>query len=398
MPIVSERDWSKSKAVRRAKKRKKKRIMVLILGLFDFTVLLFVAGIVAGMVRHGGPAETEEDFIKYYFFWGDTKQGEEEPEEEGPVAWGNGLSDIIDTGGDDIPESEQIAAAQGNQGTSQAVTEGGTTTTTTSSPDVVVEKPVTNYSAYISTAGGTLFTNQQAGTITYDLYLPNGAGTYPVLYAFHGIGASSGELGDGSFGLYSFVKNGVARPNCIIVFPHKGRGNWKQISQFNLTNFVNSMHNSILPDLGYNADTSRIWYYGFSQGCYDAVYNIQAFGGLVKRAVLNDGRPGNLSGLGLEAVYFIEAYETTMNMPNLQTIYHTGNEPGYAAFFNGFRGFVTVADLNSRGWGAGKTRVHAYANGWICAVAGGMIPGGNRWGVNPNDTFYDIFTWLNQGF
>ncbi|MCQ2521258.1 MAG: hypothetical protein MJ105_02670 [Lachnospiraceae bacterium] len=399
MPIVSERDWSHSKAVKREKRRKRNRILAVIFGLFDVTVLLFVAGIIAGMVRHGGPAETEEDFVKYYFWFWNPPAEEEEPEDNGPVEWGNGLSEIIDTGGDDIPENQQVASTTPQpQQPSPAANVVPTVDVETPLTGIVVEAPSTNYNAYITTAGGTLYTNQQYGSIAYDLYLPTGGGTYPVLYAFHGIGASSGELGDNSFGLWSFVKNGAARPNCIIVFPHKGKGNWKQISQSSLTNFIAGIHESVLPGLGYAPDYNRIWYYGFSQGCYDAVYNIQAFHGLVKRAVLNDGRPGNISSLGLDAVYFIEAYETVVNVPSLQTVYFSGAETAYAPFLNGFRGYVTVADLNSRGWGGGKTRSHAYANGWICAVSGGMIPGINNWHISPGDMFYDLFTWLNQSF
>ena len=398
MPIVSERDWSKSKAVRRAKNRKKRAIFAVLLGLFDFTALLMVAGIVAGMIRNNGKTDDAEEWVKYYFFFYDVPSASNEGEKVhhvNPGGPGNGLSSIIDDGGDGALLL----------GTTDAITTPATpivaevpTVDTDNNIVPIIVQPHTDISSYISTASGTMYTNRQYGGMTYDLYVPNGGGAYPVLYAFHGIGASSSELNDNSFALWSFVKNGVARPNCIIVFPHKGRGNWRQITTSTLTSFVTAMHNNILPDMGYYPDYSRIWYYGFSQGCYDAVYNISAFNGLIKRAVLNDGRPGNISSLGLEAVYFIEAYETVVNVPSLQTVYYSGAEVPYASFLTGYRGYVTVADLNSRAWGAGKTRSHAYANGWICAVSGGGVPGVNNWKISSGDTFNDLFSWYNQSF
>lgn len=131
--------------------------------------------------------------------------------------------------------------------------------------------------------------------VEYILYNPDkttSTSGKPIIFVFHGIESSESELdAGGGLAAYQLICRDVIKPNALIVFVRKDYGNWADNSEYSLKSqiYATFIHN-MLASTG--ADTSRVYYYGFSMGAWDGPAIIKASGeGTFKAAVFNDGNP-----------------------------------------------------------------------------------------------------------
>lgn len=137
---------------------------------------------------------------------------------------------------------------------------------------------------------------EEPGTgVEYILYNPDittSTNGKPIIFVFHGIESSESELdAGGGLAAYQLISRNVIKPNALIVFVRKDYGNWADNSEHSLKSqiYATFIHN-VLASTG--ADTSRVYYYGFSMGAWDGPAIIKACGeGTFKAAVFNDGNP-----------------------------------------------------------------------------------------------------------
>ncbi|MBR6072738.1 MAG: hypothetical protein IKP76_00255, partial [Bacilli bacterium] len=107
-------------------------------------------------------------------------------------------------------------------------------------------------------------TQKTLSGVTYYEYVPSGVNeNTPVVFAFHGIGPSSTDVG--SFGMTKVLDS---NPSAVIIIPTKGQGAW---SASTYGNFVKNY----LSSTGYKG---IIGYYGFSMGAINGPAIIQTAG------------------------------------------------------------------------------------------------------------------------
>ena len=112
---------------------------------------------------------------------------------------------------------------------------------------------------------GSCLTSGKIGNVSYYEYKPsNASSSSKVIFAFHGIGASSSDIL--SFGAYTQIDS--IAPNAVVVYPTKGYGVW---SASTYGSFVKSY-------LSQNGYTGTVSYYGFSMGALDGPGIIQNAG------------------------------------------------------------------------------------------------------------------------
>ena len=124
--------------------------------------------------------------------------------------------------------------------------------------------------------------------ISYYEYKPsNVTSSTKVIFAFHGIGASSGDMG--TFGAYTQIDS--IAPNAVVVYPTKGYGVWSA-----------STYGKFCKDyISQNGYTGQVSYYGFSEGALDGPGIIQN-AGIFTNAVFVDEDFINYSS-GLDNAY-----------------------------------------------------------------------------------------------
>lgn len=226
----------------------------------------------------------------------------------------------------------------------------------------------------------TLLKDEESG-MEYYIYRPDGTNTSgkPIIFAFHGTNPTSKEIGVGEFAAYELVKDKKVTPDAIIVYPTKNySSSWvKYSSTSSEAQKISKFIKNIVEQE--DADSNRVYYYGFSMGSYDAANIIKATGvGYFRAAVLNDGNPSNISNnnyLGLKGIYIIEAAEnnfsgTSDNKANgtfnafngkFKLEDHSGNSHAWA---NGF----AVADTAGDALGIWKCNEAGNAFGWLLSV------------------------------
>lgn len=136
---------------------------------------------------------------------------------------------------------------------------------------------------------------EPATGVEYILYNPDvttSTSGKPIIFVFHGMGSSESELdAGGGLAAYQLISRDVINPNALIVFVRKDYGNWADNSEYSLKSqiYATFIHNMISST---GADTSHVYYYGFSMGAWDGPAIIKASGeGTFKAAVFNDGNP-----------------------------------------------------------------------------------------------------------
>ena len=243
--------------------------------------------------------------------------------------------------------------------------------------------------------GGTYIRNVQLGRFVMDLYLPNDydtltiGGKYlcPVLFAFHGYSSSDKELGETEFAFTYNLTNDIYEPNCIIAILHKPMGKWEDAySQHEILNFVDDVMTRYAS--GYKTGYIRpVWYYGFSQGAYDADYitnNTDRF----DACVLGDGDAWQAIS-DIPFVYYMEAYENFIDEKDYITC---TPENGYVCVNRNVQS-LTIVDLGSRNWGNGPMTNHRGANYWMASEDSEHFSG-EEYGITKFDEFHGCLTYL----
>ena len=150
------------------------------------------------------------------------------------------------------------------------------------------------------------YTLKKLNDISYYEYIPaNVDSNTPVIFAFHGYGASYGNEmyeGKGVFTLYTKIYHKMISPKAIIVYPTKDNGHWCT-NLYSYSQFIKL----------YLADkkNKEIYYYGFSIGAYDSFKIIQSCPNVFKKAILVDGKAIednldiDINSLNLSDIYFI---------------------------------------------------------------------------------------------
>lgn len=254
--------------------------------------------------------------------------------------------------------------------------------------------------------GGTYYRDQQIGNFVMDIYIPDNyediiIDNYylcPILFAFHGYSSSESELGETKFAFTYNLTNDVYAPNCIIAILHKPRGKWEDAyTPWQIRGFIVDVINRYAPfdSEKYPGYERPIWYYGFSQGAYDADYVLSGYPDFWAVA-LGDGDAWQAIS-NVPYVYYLEAYEDFIDEPEYRA--HFTPDPGEICVKRNV-GDLTVVDLKSRSWGNGPMTskgIHRIANYWMCCEDSehwSMSDEGDPGEITADDEFHGCLTFF----
>lgn len=247
--------------------------------------------------------------------------------------------------------------------------------------------------------GGTYLRDQAIGNFVMDIYIPDNYQDIliddyylcPILFAFHGYSSSERELGEDQFAFTYNLTRGIYEPNCIIAILHKPTGKWEDAyTNWQIRSFIMLVMDRYAPDddVKYKSYERPIWYYGFSQGAYDADYVLSGYPDFWAVA-LGDGDAWQAIS-NVPYVYYMEAYENFIDEPEYRA--HFTPDPGEICVRRNVSD-LTVVDLGSRNWGAGPTTNHRAANYWM-ACEDSEHWSGEEYGITADDEFHGCLTFF----